>query len=359
MRTGGAMSGGMRKHFLAVAPRLLRDPRIDDLRILLPRGALRDLPDLPIVEWDAGVGDGRAVRAAMDDFPADVVFVPSARYVGRRGARSVVMVRNMEPLETPFAGNRLVDRLKNVARAVAARRACRRADRIIAVSNHVRDHLVDRLNIAASRIGVVYHGAEPPAPPRTPSALPDLTGSPFVFSAGSIRPARGLIDLVRALSDPRLPADLQLVFAGKADPGAEHYEARLRRLAEDSGVAGRIHWLGHCDRSAMSWGFLNCALFVMTSRAEACPNTVLEALSHACLSVSGDNAPMPEFFGDAALYYRIGDSGSLASQMVRALALSPTERQALRERAAERAQRFSWDRCADRTVEELLAARDA
>ena len=91
----------------------------------------------------------------------------------------------------------------------------------------------------------------------------------------------------------------------------------------------------------------------MTSRAEACPNTVLEAMSHGCVSVSTDQPPMPEFFGAAAIYYRAGDAGDLARQIGSLQPAGSSGQDALRHAARERAGTFAWSQTARRTIDEL------
>ena len=156
--------------------------------------------------------------------------------------------------------------------------------------------------------------------------------------------------------DPRFPAGVPLVFAGKADPGSLAYHDQIKALALKLGVADRIIWAGQLSPLQVAWCFRHASVFVMTSRAEACPNTVLEALSHGCISVSCDNDPMPEFFGEAALYYRSGDGSSLANRLIEALELPPSSARALSGRARERATGFTWDVCARRTIDELAQA---
>lgn len=356
--TSGSVSGGAAKHIGIVPPLMARDPRVAAVKLFVPAGALRTLPrEVDTFEWPAG---GRAgdeeLRQAIEAFRPDVIFIPSARFITISGTPTVVMVRNMEPLLTPFAGNRLIDRLKNVARRMAARRACARADRIIAVSGHVRDFLVDRWAISTDRIGVVPHGIEAPPEANRPASIGALGKRPFLFSMGSIRPARGLTDLVEAMAHPAFAQDIHLVFAGKADAGAEHYRDALVDTAERTGLTDRIHWAGQLGPQEISWCFKNARAFVMTSRAEACPNTVLEALAHGSFSVSGDNAPMPEFFRDCALYYRNGDAGSLAETLAALLSLGPGEEAAMRARSRRRAADFTWEECARNTVGELVIA---
>lgn len=353
MLTAGKISGGVAKHLRHVAPLMVADPRISELRVFAPEGAIEGpRPNWPLVEWPPsdGTGGRRFLHRELEAFAPDVLFIPTARWLPTAGIPTVVMVRNMEPLETPFAGNRLLERVRNVARRFAARRACRRADRIIAVSGHVRNFLTERWSVANERIAVVYHGVEaPPEPYRAPS-LDELGQEPFIFTAGSIRPARGLRDLLLALADERVPSELHLVVAGATDAGAEQYRDRLLELANRLGVADRIHWAGRLNPAQMSWCFRNAALFVTTSRAEACPNTVLEAMRQGSLSVSGDNAPMPEFFGESALYYRIGDSASLVAAIRQAFALAPAEQTRMRTLALSRAESYTWERTAAETT---------
>ena len=97
-------------------------------------------------------------------FGADVLFVPTARTVQCPGVPRVTMMRNMEPVTVPFTGNTVAESLRNMARAVAARRACRSADRVIAVSDFVARFLRDRWRISATSIATVPHGVEPSLP---------------------------------------------------------------------------------------------------------------------------------------------------------------------------------------------------
>ena len=91
----------------------------------------------------------------------------------------------------------------------------------------------------------------------------------------------------------------------------------------------------------------------MTSRAEACPNIVLEALTHGTLSISTDTDPMPEFYQNHAIYYHSGDSSDLADGVNRMFKKSDSEIRKLRSSAKERASYFTWQRCADSTIMEL------
>lgn len=351
----GRGSGGTRKYLQHMAPLLREQAGVDDVYVFAP-------PEL------AGPGDHiwpagddllgfRSLRRELLSLRVDVMLNPTARVFRVDGISLVTMVQNMEPLEVPFGGNSMVDSLKNILRARSIRNACRISDRVIAVSNHVRNVLVERLHVPAERVATIYTGIDkaPAEDPPEPQALLHLSGRRFLFTAGSIRPARGIEDLVIAMSS--LPEDVHLLIAGSPDPGSEHYKAKMERLAERRGVSSRIIWLGHVDAATMSWCYRRAAVFVVTSRAEACPNVVLEGLAEGALSVSTTKSPMPEFFADAAIYYRERDAEDLGARIREALAAPEQTRQRLRAAARARATLYSWDATVRATVVELERAR--
>ena len=65
---------------------------------------------------------------------------------------------------------------------------------------------------------------------------------------------------------------------------------------------------------------------------------------------------MPEFFGDAAVYYPPKDGKALADAIKTVLAWDDNQRKAMSEKAKKRAANFSWDVCAEKTVAVLAKA---
>lgn len=359
IRGGG--SGGYRK-YLETIPSLLRSsPTVSELEIFSPEGTdipkgLRSHRMWPAADWMTGYKD---LKRALLNFKPDVIFIPTARII-KTPFPTVLMVRNMEPLVAPFAGNSFRDGLKNIGRRLVARDACRRADRVIAVSPFVRDFLVRHWHLPDSKIGVVPHGAGTPlaSKSRTRPRVLGRLDKPMIFTAGSIRPARGLEDVLGAL--PRLAEmglDVILVVAGKVSGDASGYRNALDKLIESRSLSGSVVWAGELSASEMAWCFAECATFVMTSRVEACPNTALEALAYGAPCVATSLRPMPETFGVAALYYEPGDSLGLADRLSRLLTLSKSERSEVVTNARRRAAGFTWQATADATIRQLDLAR--
>jgi glycosyltransferase involved in cell wall biosynthesis len=351
--TSGGFSGGYRKYLSRLMPLLANDPRVSALSVFVPERVGIELDSgIDVRTWPRSERNLTTLRRDLAARGPDVVFVPTARHLTFGGVPVVVMVRNMEPLEVPFGGNTWAEGLRNVARAWEARRACLRATRVIAVSDHVRRFIISRWHIDEDRIGTVYHGVDG----RGPSSRPDddTTDRRTLFTAGSIRPARGLEDVIRAL--PLVDRDVRLVIAGQVDPGCEGYAAGLRRLCNTLGVADRVTFAGQLGSSEIAEALHGSAAFVMTSRAEACPNTALEAMSCGSVIVSVDRPPMPEFFREAALYYPVAAAEPLARQL-HAILADPAARDRLARAALRRAADFSWEATRDRTIQELERAR--
>ncbi len=356
--TSGGMSGGYRKYLRSLLPLLRRDPRISRLDLFMPSGL--EPPDGgPLHVWDAskGLRSLKTLRAEVMQTNPDVVFLPTARWLECGGVPSVVMVRNMEPLTVPFGGNTWLESLRNLARARVAREACRHASRVIAVSEYVRGFLVDSWRVPSQRVGVVYHGIAPSDPGPPPPALEGR--SRFLFTAGSIRPARGLEDAIGALpAILRQHPSQSLVIAGAADASGRPYATRTAKLARSLGVERAVTWAGQLSPAEMAWAYSRCDAFIVTSRVEACPNVALEAMSFGARIISTSQDPMPEFFGQAAAYYQPRDAGALAGQVNATLSSSADAGTRALDGAA-RAATFTWERTADHTIRELQRAAEA
>ena len=361
--TTGGMSGGYLKYLRHLAPIFLKSPDVESATFYVHPDLIGNagLKDLPLQTWPAGDhwSGYSELKNSLLSSKTDVVFVPSARWMSAGIIPTVVMVRNMEPIEVPFGGNPILEMVKNVGRAREARAACRKAKRVIAVSHHVRDFIVSHWSLPAEKVGVVCHGVDAPFDTdEVPPMLKSLAaGNDFIFTAGSIRPARGLEDLIGALGILAKSGQRpQCVIAGGVDYGMDFYRKKLERLAVSLGVDKQVFWAGSLSPQQMSWCYRRCTLFVMTTRAEACPNTALEAMAHGCLSVVTDKAPLPEFFKSAALYYQAPHAPTLAARIQEALAADAAEQHRLRNTGLELAAKFQWSDTARRTLEELQLA---
>jgi len=368
--TGGGFSGGYKKYLKNMLPRLAEHNNVEELLCILPDG--NDISTWfrkpPVVSYCSfspfflshlvHIPD-RKMSACLKKFSPDIVFLPVARYIRFDGVPVVNMVRNMEPFVANMKGDTLLEMFKKFIQRRIARNSVNQADFTIAVSNFVKEYLTTTSNALGNKVALVYHGLDPKFEEscRHPVSVPIEWNGGFLFTCGSIRPARGLEDLFEALSELKAQDfDIRVVIAGETVPGMKKYQEGLKRLLASRGLMENVCWAGSLNDEEMRWCYERCNLFIMTSRVEACPNIALEAMSHGCVCISTESLPMKEFFGEAAIYYPPKNGPALAEAIKRMLVLDKQLRKIMSEKSKRQATKYSWDVCAERTVAVLAKA---
>ena len=364
--TSQGISGGYKKYLLNILSYFENDTLIDKTICALPYVIIEKISVMfkkvefvKIPNYHILLNNNlhRRIYSILDIYKPDLVFVPVERPLNYDHAPVITMLQNMEPFICPFQENPQREKIKNLLRYITGYMAMRKADRIIAISEFVRQYLINQIGIDPAKIGLVYHGIDKPSDKtKTPEGVPVELKS-FLFTAGSIRPARGLEDIIEALGivankGERIP----LIIAGNVEKTMIGYQKRLQNLAQKYAVSELVHWIGHLDEEEMAWCYQNCDIFVMTSRVEACPNIVLEAMANGCISISTESPPMPEFFQDAAIYYPPKNLKVLAERILEVMSWPEEKRKEMSERAKKRASQFSCEICAQKTIEQFQVA---
>jgi len=360
------MSGGYRKYLQNVLPRMAAHPDVEAMLCASP-GLLNvqdwvgSLPNVEFVKCQPFRLLRHKVNSKLEQhlrrFRPDVIFVPTGRFLDFEGFPVVNMIRNMEPFVS-IDGNPPSERLKNLFRKIDAKKTVKRADRIIAPSEYVQNFLINNLNIDNDKISLVYYGINLPKNIYRPGIIPKEWDGRFLFTAGSIRPARGLEDILRALKQLNNKSlDISgLVIAGSTTPGMERYQKQLAKWTQKNGISSKVCWAGSLNEKEMAWCYKNCQAFVMTSRVESFGMVAVEAMSHGSICVAADSPCLPEVFDGAAVFYPPKEPQILARRIQEVLHWPEEKKQEMRQRALTRASQFSWDKCVERTVEELQKA---
>jgi len=357
--TGGGLSGGYRKYLQNILPLMAKDKRVGGLDVYIPSGHADIISNnaftLHNIPADSVSKKKVWLKSELAKRQFDVIYIPSAMWINFDQTPIVTMIQNMEPLVVPFQGNPLNECIKNIGRYMANLYACKRARRVIAISKFVKAYLTKKWGIASDCIGLVYHGIDRATQVRADDhvAIASLKSFQFLFTAGSIRPARGLEDIIRALAIINMEQPTQLVIGGNVDPGMEPYFSKLKKMAENLGIAEMISWAGKLNDYKMAWCFSHCEAFIMTSRVESFGMIAGEAMAHGCVCISSDNPCLPEIFGSSALYYPPKDFATLAKQIKSVISIGQAERAAMSHGAKDVASKYSWEVCARKTVDEL------
>jgi glycosyltransferase involved in cell wall biosynthesis len=356
-------SGGVAKHIIEVVPRWLRSGRVKSVTIFSPGTISDELKNLGAriqhVSPKDHLSGFREMGQAVDDGGFDIALSISARSVRVKKVPLITMLQNAEPLQRSAYDMTLLWRLRLFELRREYRVACRRATHVIAVSDYVKEQARVLLGVPPEKMDVIYHGitidhSVKPVKPTLP--LPPE----FIFCAGSLAPYRGFEDIIRALAvvRQRTGQTMKAVLAGGSIGMAKFYEDRLRNLVHSLKVDDCIIWAGQLQRSEMAWCYENARFFVQMSRAEACPNIVMEAMGHGCLNISCDQPPMPEIYGDAALIYPKGDAERLADAIITATRMDPATVEEWKRKALYRSSQFSWETIAEATLQLLERIRN-
>jgi glycosyltransferase involved in cell wall biosynthesis len=184
-----------------------------------------------------------------------------------------------------------------------------RADRLVAVSDHGRNVLLNR-GVSFGRIHVV-----PPGFDRVPVGdAPAHTDGPVrALSVAQWIERKGILGLIEAWTlHEREGAVLELIGETDADSG---YAARVRDAIE-AGPRGSIVVSGRVDDAALGAAYAAADLFVLPSRYEGYGIVYAEALARGLPIIACDTGPVPELVGqEAAILVRPDDKQALSTAL--------------------------------------------
>ena len=231
--------------------------------------------------------------------------------------------------------------------------AVRKADRIICVSRHTRDQLVDHFPAVADRARVVTEGVGRSFTPRPPAAVEAFRaryGLPerYILFVGTFEPRKNLARLVDAFEKAvrSTGAPDVLVLCGGSGWKNDDVFARIGR----SPVRSRIRVLGYVPDDELATAYSGCSLFVYPSLSEGFGLPPVEAMACGAPVVTSDAGALPETVGDAALLVDPGATDAISDAMIRVLSDDQLRSQLIVSGAAH-ARTLSWDAVAAQTIE--------
>jgi glycosyltransferase involved in cell wall biosynthesis len=313
--------------------------------------------DLPIHVIDARSNldrrVGRELRTLMRARGYDVVHthLVLSQFWGRRAALAVGVRR-------VFSSEQNAYRFKvwPPFRWVEQRLA-RRTERVVACSEHVRDHLVRRVGLPSEKVVLVYNGVDtelftPAAPDDAERAAvrAELGFGPddvLIGTVGHLNRQKGHDVLIEALPQVlrREPA-ARIVIAGRGP-----LRKRLETLAADHGVSSKVQFAGLVgDVPRLLRAF---DVFAFPSRWEGFGIALTEAMAAGLPVVASRTGGITEIVEDgvSGLLVKPGDPAELAAALARVLRGPDTARELVRNALARVRERFSLTR----TVERMAA----
>jgi glycosyltransferase involved in cell wall biosynthesis len=300
-----------RNTYYLYSPKIKPHPEYDailqreNIKTIGPAGLYRMAPSL----WRSfGVSQGASLRA-LDIFHGLSQELPAGLPTR---IRKVVTVHDLIFLRFPEYYNPIDVAIYKTK----VKSACRRADRVIAISQQTASDLTTFLQIDPQKISVIYQGCHP-----TFSKVFDVNQRQavlkkyelpdrYILNVGTIEPRKNVLLAVRAL--PLLEDKLvKLVIVGRATK----YKEEILRAATSLNVLARIIFLHGVSFSDLPSIYQNASVFVYPSLFEGFGIPLVEAIVSRIPVISSTGSCFQEAAGPYSSYVDPSDAEALAKAM--------------------------------------------
>ncbi len=283
----------------------------------------------------------------------NILFVPGGICRGSL-IPTVTMSQNMLPFERAemrrYGASWMF--LKLYLTRLSQSRTFRHADGLIFLNEYARATIMQQTKLQPGRWMIVPHGVDTrfrlaPRPQKPLSTY--ANDKPFkllyVSTVDVYKHQWNVAEAVAQLRREGMPIELDLV--GSAYPPALR---RLRKVL--SRVDPRrdfIHYRGTVPFSELAHCYHRADSFVFASSCENMPKILLEAMASGLPIACSRRGPMPEILGDGGAYFD-PDRPEVITRALKILLEDPSLRERYAWAGYERAQTYSWDRCARDTL---------
>lgn len=295
-----------------------------------------------------------AVPKALKQHGAEVFFSPDSMCSLRSKVPTVMTCHDLVPLHFP-------EQVPLIHRHFLLHflpRFLRRADRVLTVSEYIRQDIVQTCGTSKHKILTVYNGCREGFKPLNPAEKQAVraqfsAGNPYFFYAGAIHPRKNIPSLIRAfdLFKKKTAAPVKLLLAGRF----AWQTGEVRTAYEEVEHRADIQFLGYVPEEDLPR--LTAAAIAMTyvSLSEGFGLPMLEAMYCDTPVVAANATCLPEIAGDAALLVDPLSETAMAEGLEKIWGDADLA-QRLVENGRIRREEFSWDKAAEQVYEALKSA---
>ena len=283
----------------------------------------------------------RLDRLAGGEKKVQIFFAPNLNFIAwSKGVKKILVVHDLSFILRPdfFTWQQRLWHELIMQQEIIAQ-----ADLIIAVSENTKRDLIDLLAVPAEKIRVIYEGAPAAAGQLDDKSLKQRYQLPeryFLF-LGTNEPRKNLSGVCRALE--KLPEKYHLVVVGPKGWKVETEKIISRDLQS------RVRSLAYVSEADKAGLYKNAIALVYPSFYEGFGLPILEAMTHGCPVIAGNNSSQGEVLGEAGLLVDPFNAADIGRGM-EIMATDENLRQKCIAAGLKQAEKFSWQKAA----EELL-----
>jgi glycosyltransferase involved in cell wall biosynthesis len=356
-RTLAYRSGGPTEYLLGLVRALLELDSGHELVLFYPDaahvGTFPAATEVALPVRNRLLFDWLALPRALRRHRCDTAFFPSSNMPPGIPCPAVVAMLDLGYFHPTLRMYKTADTLY-MRRAI--RYSARRAERIVAISEHTRRDVLRLTRARPENVSVTHLACDPlykePVDPAAVAAFRRAHGleKDCILYSGNISPRKNLNTLLSAFARvrDRIPCDLAIT-GGLA--WSEDFESRVRSL----GLADRVKRLGHVKRRDMPLLYRTAAALAFPSVFEGFGLPVLEGQACGVPVVCADATSLPEVAGRGALLVDPTSVDAWAEALYRIVTDVALRETLIREGFANEA-RYAWAETARLTLAALETA---
>ncbi len=255
---------------------------------------------------------------------------------GRGRCKYVVTIHDLIFIHTPQYYHWIDRQIYNFK----FRRACRCADRVIAVSEYTKQEIMHYYQVPEEKIDVVYQGCDPVfAKDIEREILEEVKGKyhlpdKFVLYVGSIEERKNLMLVARAMANvvSKTAPDIHVVAVGRRTP----YVDRLQSFLKDNGIAHLFHFHHQVPYEDLPSFYKLATTFAYPSRIEGFGIPLLEAITSGLPAIGCTGSCLEEAGGPDSLYVHPDDEQAMADAII-----STCDDESLRQRMIAKGKEYA------------------
>ena len=228
------------------------------------------------------------------------------------------------------------------------RQACRRARRIITISQSSRQDVHHFFHVPLDRIDVVLPGVDDayrPLPEEAVSAFCREKGlERFILHVGTLQPRKNIPVLLNAFANLP-PSGLKLALVGGKGWLYNEIFTQVKKLKLEE----RVLFTGYVPDGELPLWYNAAELLVFPSVYEGFGMPVVEAMACGTPVIASDSSSIPEAVGRAGLLFNPQNAAELTDRIT-AVQQDPALRAKLKEWGLQHARNFSWERAGRETA---------
>jgi glycosyltransferase involved in cell wall biosynthesis len=223
------------------------------------------------------------------------------------------------------------------------------ADRIIAISNSVKNDLIKFANLPEEKIDVIYLGVDKkifhPIDSKNLNKIVsnDFSRKKMILHVGVDNKRKNIKNLLLAFYKlSKKYKDVELIRVGT--PSKESLQ-----LIKILNLQNKVKYLQNCSDTDLNKLYNLCDLFIFPSFCEGFGLPLVEAMACGAPIITSKNSSMPEVVGDAAILIDPKNINDIFRAMDQILS-DDSLKEELKRKAYKRSKLFSWEKTFNQTI---------